>query len=322
MRWRSTGDDFKYLTCSYTPLDCRIDGRAQLQHPTSSAQCRTAIKLRIIKGVRGEGGHFWVTVEKGGMWVKHSEKIKRTRYLRPYVPFGSLCEPQEQVGTCWDGQMTWTGSYEALQCEVSLPKDCDLGKEFGVDRIRKHGSSFKLTSHRTASIRATCARTLFFHYGKSVSGTNVEVGKCVRHRQIERESPAFRSGREDDGAHTGASLVGVTGSRVTCTRRMGATTMYFELPPVMQVDSFGTLMRRQSTSSSQIAAGEPQSDVSGLFGINGGGEILQASLKQRSDSKLSTRNRRTGQRRSPRSTLPLALAIFVSTSMVFGSRKM
>jgi hypothetical protein len=58
--------------------------------------------------------------------LSHGSTTTRTLYLTSNVPFGSSCETQREIqtGTCYNGNISWTGTASFETCSVNAPLAC------------------------------------------------------------------------------------------------------------------------------------------------------------------------------------------------------
>lgn len=74
----------------------------------------------------------------------HLGTEKRTRYRAQHVPFGEVCESQEQSRLCINGELgAWTGFFVEEHCEVTPPANCD---------DTTHGTTEKRVRYRNALV--------------------------------------------------------------------------------------------------------------------------------------------------------------------------
>ncbi len=59
-----------------------------------------------------------------GQNIAHDETTTRTRYETSIVAYGESCVEETQTGTCNNGTLSWTGTYEYGNCAVDAPVDC------------------------------------------------------------------------------------------------------------------------------------------------------------------------------------------------------
>lgn len=79
----------------------------------------------------------------------HNGTTTRTRYQNASVPYGSSCVSQSQTGTCYNGVLTWTGTYAQTSCTVQSPANCTVN-----GTAVNHGNS---KTFYTASVASSCS---------------------------------------------------------------------------------------------------------------------------------------------------------------------
>lgn len=71
--------------------------------------------------------------------IPHGGTTSRSMYTASSVPFGASCESvrEEQVGTCYNGNLTFTGTAAFNSCDVTLPASCgDIPHDGTTTRTR------------------------------------------------------------------------------------------------------------------------------------------------------------------------------------------
>lgn len=79
----------------------------------------------------------------------HGGTTNRTQFLTSTVPYGNTCTSESQTGTCYNGVLSWTGSYTHSSCTVDSPSNCSVN---GISIT--HGQSKTLY---TATVASSCS---------------------------------------------------------------------------------------------------------------------------------------------------------------------
>ena len=68
--------------------------------------------------------------------VPHNGTTTRTYYEQAAPEFGTTCKSELQTGKCFNGALTWNGTYTAATCTVAPPASCE-GTASGTKETRK-----------------------------------------------------------------------------------------------------------------------------------------------------------------------------------------
>ncbi len=90
--------------------------------------------------------------------VAHSKTTTRTYYEKASVDFGAACKSEVQTGTCFDGTLTFNGTYTAPSCVVAPAEPCDAspsGTKETRDRFERASVAAGSTCRKQVQTR-TC----------------------------------------------------------------------------------------------------------------------------------------------------------------------
>jgi len=190
-----------------------------------SAPCQSETQVATCRNGRlGEWSGSWVhdacevAEPRACDAAPHGEIEERTRYAVSSVPFGSTCESEVQIRSCFDGAWTsWDGTYASIDCTVGPPADCDGGT---------HGATQERTAWATSSVPygQACvgeaqSRTCFDGVWSAWSGTLTEAS-CSPELPLDCDGEPHGTVQERtryryEVVHTGGVCEGEVGQR-TC----------------------------------------------------------------------------------------------------------
>ena len=116
--------------------------------------------------------------------IGHEKTTTRTRFENASVEFGTTCKSELQTGTCFDGKLTWTGSYAAAACVVAPPASCE-GTASGTKETRKRFEKLSVPAGSTCRPQDQ-TRTCTNGKWSAWTGTYTELTCKVRGRDCSR----------------------------------------------------------------------------------------------------------------------------------------
>ncbi len=146
--------------------------------------------------------------------VAHGKTTTRTYYQKASVDFGTTCKSELQTGTCFDGTLTFNGTYTAPTCVIAPAEPCDASPSGTVekrDRFEKPS-----VAAGAKCVKEVQSRTCTNKKWSAWTGTYTELACKVRGRDC--SNPTIVDGASESRVRYEASFPEATCKAETQTR--------------------------------------------------------------------------------------------------------